>query len=84
MTHLHLQIQFASDFEGYATESCYPPPSPTHVTPPLSYFGSQRYMEHYADFSFSCFFFFFPWSKSDCDYVAGLGEMSVGILATAF
>lgn len=32
MTHLHLQIQFASDFEGYATGSCTPPP-PHHTSP---------------------------------------------------
>lgn len=55
MTHLHLQIQFASDFERYATWSCITPP--TRITPPLPYFGSQRYMKHYADFLSSLFFF---------------------------
>lgn len=78
MTHLHLQIQFASDFEGYATGSCNPP---LHVTPPLPYFGLQRNMKHYADFFSSLFFFGL---NRDCDYVAGLEEMSAGILATAF
>lgn len=43
MAHLHLQIEFGSDFEGYAAG--FPPSSPTS-----SHFGQQLYMEHYADF----------------------------------
>lgn len=56
MAHLHLQIEFGSDFEGYAAGFIPPPPHPrlssssSPPSPTSSHFGQQLYMEHYADF----------------------------------
>lgn len=34
MAHLHLQIEFGSDFEGYAAGFIPPPPTPASPHPP--------------------------------------------------
>lgn len=67
MPHLHLQIQFGSDFEGYAAGSI--PPAVPLLTPPSFILASS-----YARYIMQIFV------KSECDYVEG--EMSVGMFAT--
>lgn len=73
MPHLHLQIQFGSDFEGYASGSippaCPPPPPPPLLTP-SSFILASSYTWNIMQI----------FVKSECDYVGG--EMSVGMFAT--
>lgn len=75
MPHLHLQIQFGPDFEGYAAGSippaCSPPPPPPPplLTPP-SFIVASSYTWNIMQI----------FVKSERDYVGG--EMSVGMFAT--
>lgn len=68
MLHLHLQIQFDSDFEGYAAGSI----PPAHF--PFLYLSLSFWLA--AIHGTLCRFFV----KSECDYVGG--EMTVGMFAT--
>lgn len=68
MPHLHLRIQFTSDFEGYATGSVAPCLSPL-LTPPSFVLASSYTWDIMQIFV-----------KSESDYVGV--EMSVGMFAT--
>lgn len=69
MPHLHLQIQFGCDFEGYAAGSI-PPAHPPSLLIPLSFTPDSSYTWDIMQI----------FVKSECDYVGG--EISVEMFAT--